>query len=88
MSVVERVEFVIVLDDGREAVCWQAQSQPYMNCTLSAGLVRGIEPDTLYLRLEREGEEPTTLFFRSDEMLAVVWVASGALWSQAMLGKS
>jgi len=78
-------EFEVTLADGRIAHCWQALEQPYEDCTFSAGLVTGAEPDTVYLRMERDGEEPLTLFLRPDEMLALIWVASGALWSAEML---
>jgi len=81
----ETCEFEVTLADGHIAHCWQALEQPYEDCTFSAGLVEGIEPDTLYLRVQRDGEEPLTLFLRPDEMLALIWVASGALWSAEML---
>ena len=78
-------EFEVTLADGRIAHCWQTLEQPYGDCTFSAGLVEGAEPDTVYLRVQRDGEEPLTLFLRPDEVLALVWVASGALWSAEML---
>ena len=81
------VTFDLELDDGRIAHCWRACVQEYQNCAISAGLVEGIEPDTLYLRFERDGEEPMTIFARPDEFLAVMYVCSGALWSQEMLDK-
>lgn len=59
-------------------------SQPYQNCVFSGGFVEGHPVDTLYLRLAREGEEPTTLLLRPDEMAALAWCASGALWSEEM----
>jgi len=81
----EPCEFEVTLADGRIAHCQQALEQPYEDCTFSAGLVEGAEPDTVYLRMGRDGEQPTTLFLRPDEVLALVWVASGALWSAEML---
>ena len=78
-------EFEVTLADGRIAHCWQATAQPYEDACFSAGLVTGAEPDTVYLRMEKDGEEPTTLFLRPDGLLALVWVASGALWSAEML---
>lgn len=60
-----------------EPVC----TQPYRNCTFSSGFVDGHPVDTLYLRFEREGEEPTTFLLRPDEMAALAWCAAGALWS-------
>lgn len=57
-------------------------SQPYDNCTLSAGLVTGIEPDTIYLMLERE--EDYTIYLREDEAISVIWLLSSALWSASI----
>lgn len=77
--------FDIEFNDGRIAHCWQAVNQPYENCVISAGLVDGVEPDTLYLRFERDGDEPSTFFLRPDEMMAILHVGAGALWSAKML---
>jgi len=79
------VKFDIELHDGRVAHCWQAAHQPYQDCGFSAGLVSGIDPDVLYLKFHRDGEEPTYLFFRPDELMAVIWCASGALWSKTII---
>lgn len=60
------------------------------NCVVSAGFVEGEgkpDEDTCYLRLEKDGVEPTVLFLRPDEMQAIVWVASGAVWSHLMAEK-
>jgi len=76
--------FDIELDDGRVAHCREAIAQPYQNCRFSAGVVSGIEPDTVYLKLKRDGREPSYFFFRPDELMAVIWCASGALWSHEM----
>ena len=78
-------EFDVTLDDGRVAHCWVAQSQPYLNAILTAGLVTGIPPDNYFLRFSRDGQEPTTLFLREDEALAVLFTLAGALWSQEIL---
>ena len=78
-------EFEVTLADGRIAHCWQGLEQPYEGARFSAGLVTGAEPDTVYLRIEKDSEQPTTLFLRPDEALALIWVASGALWSAEML---
>jgi len=45
-------------------------------------LVEGHAHDTIYLKLERENEEPLTLLLRRDEALAVIWLLGGALWSE------
>lgn len=55
--------------------------QEYSNCALSSGHTDH-EIDTIYLRFERDGEEPTTLFLRPDEALSCIWLLSGSLWSQ------
>lgn len=56
-------------------------SQPYSNCIISAGLVDGHPVDTLYLKFERNNETGLTILLRPDEMAAIAWCASGALWS-------
>jgi len=76
--------FDLELEGGRMAHCWQAASQPYQNCIISAGLVEGAGPDTLYLRFVRDGDEPSTFLLRPDEMMAVLHVGAGALWSAEM----
>ena len=85
MPMTNDIQFKYNLGDGRIANCWQALSQPYANCEFSAGLVEGIEPDTLYLLLQRDNEDETILFLRPDEMQAIAWLCNGALWSVAML---
>ena len=79
------VAFDVRLTDGQVAHCWQATSQLYMDCVISAGLVEGIEPDRFYLRLERDGGKPLTIFMREDEIAAVLHVCSGALWSAMII---
>lgn len=81
----EDYTFDLELEDGRVARCWQATSQPYQGCVISAGLVEGAGPDTLYLRFARDGDEPSTFLLRPDEMMAVLHVGAGALWSAEML---
>jgi hypothetical protein len=83
----EPVFFDVTLDDGRVAHCWRAACQPYQNCVFSSGLVSGIDPDTVYVRLAKEGHAPTTIFLRPDEAQALAWLINGTLWSQAMLDK-
>ncbi len=79
------VQFDFHLDGDRVAHCWQVQAQPYQDCTFSAGLVEGLEPDTIYFRFERSGEEPYMFFLRPDEALAIAWLLNGALWSQSVI---
>jgi len=71
----------VQLPDGRVASCWEAAKQEYANCKISAGHVEGIPPDSMYFRFQREEEEPTYFFLRPDEMSALLYVCSGALWS-------
>ncbi len=57
------------------------------NCVVSAGTVSGEnkpEVDTCYLRLEKDGVEPTVLLLRPDELQSIAWVASGTIWSHLM----
>ena len=70
--------------NGRRGKFWRAAVQEYQNCEISAGLIAGLEPDTVYLRFDKDVEKPTTILLRPDEALAVLYVLSGALWSQSM----
>ena len=82
------VTFNVELEDGRTAHCWRADHVEYQNSIWSAGLVKGIEPDTFYLRVEwpdAKEEEPLTILLRPDELMAIIYVASGALWSAEMM---
>ena len=54
------------------------------NCVFSAGFVNGDKIDTMYIRLERDGAEPTIILLRPDEMTCILWLASGVLWSKEM----
>ena len=69
---------------GRIGKFWRAVVQPYKNCEISAGLIEGLEPDTIYLRFDRDDEKPTTIIIRPDEAQAAIYVLSGALWSMMM----
>ena len=83
MSNRKKVNFTIEAD-GRKGKFWRAAVQPYQNCEISAGLIEGLEPDTVYLRFDKDKIKPTTMFLRPDEALAVIYTLSGALWSQKM----
>jgi hypothetical protein len=69
----------------RVASCWHVLDQRYQDAGFSAGLVSNLDPDKFYLRLDRDGEEPTMIFARGDEVLAIIWVLTGALWSAEFL---
>lgn len=57
-------------------------SQPYQNCVISAGLVKGHPVDTMFIRFERPLQEPITILMRPDEMAALTYCISGTLWSK------
>jgi hypothetical protein len=54
------------------------------NCVFSAGFVEGHPIDTMYIRMEKDGVDPTVLLFRPDEMACLAWLISGVLWSDHM----
>jgi len=80
----ERLAAEALLGEGT-IKCWETNSQPYTNARFSAGLVEGAEPDTVYFRQDKDGEEPLIILLRLDEMEAVVYVCSCALWSHAVI---
>jgi hypothetical protein len=72
---------------GETVKCWRAEKQVYAlnDCMISAGVVyEGNEPDTIYLRFEKHGVEPTMVFVRPDEASAIIRCLAGALWSLQM----
>jgi hypothetical protein len=70
---------------GRKGYFWRVAKQPYRNCEISAGLIMGLEPDTIYLRFDRDNDRPTTFMLRRDEVEAIIYVLSGALWSSTIM---
>lgn len=57
-------------------------AQPYSNCIISSGIVRGHPVDTLYIKFDRpEDGEPTVILLRPDEAAALSWCLTGALWT-------
>lgn len=48
----------------------------------STGYVENHPHDTLYLRLERNGEDVVCLLLRPDEMALIANLATGVLWSK------
>lgn len=58
--------------------------QAYTNSAFSAGMVDGHPVDTLYLKLERNGNTDTFLLLRPDEAAALGWCLTGVLWSEAL----
>lgn len=61
------------------------------NCIISAGFITGDNKppvDIVYLKLEKDGVEPTVLLLRPDEMQTIAWVATGVVWSYLMSEKN
>ena len=58
------------------------------NCVFSGGTVTGAPhpDDSYYLRWSKDGEEPTMLLLRPDEVAAIAWICAGLLWSE-FIGK-
>lgn len=84
MSNRKKNQFTIKVNDLKGHF-WRAEVHPYENKEFSAGIVKGLEPDTVYLRIDRDDGKPTTIMLRPDEALAVLHVLSGALWSKLIL---
>lgn len=62
----------------------EVDTQPYTDARLSSGRVTGCDPDTIYLRFERAGEEPTTIHLRPDEAVRIAALLSNAVWSEML----
>jgi len=71
-----------MLDEHHIEVCDQVYENN--NCKFSTGFVDNRPPDTMYLMLEKDNEEPTIFYFRPDEMAIIAWLATGILWSSEM----
>lgn len=57
------------------------------NCVFSAGFVTGEDKhpdDTMFIKMEKDGVEPTILLLRPDEAQTIAWIASGVVWSHLM----
>ena len=54
------------------------------HCVFSAGTVEGHPVDTLYLRWGKDDDDGGMLLLRPDELQAIAWVATGAVWSDLM----
>tara|TARA_R110000868_G_scaffold386549_1_gene654845 strand:- start:848 stop:1102 length:255 start_codon:yes stop_codon:yes gene_type:complete len=54
------------------------------NCLFSTGLVFGHEYETIYLRLEKDGDGPHTILMRTDEAARISAMLSNAVWSSLM----
>lgn len=65
----------------------EVDSQTYTgnNCIFSSGLV--FDPDgieTIYLRVQKDGDQPHTLYLRTDEAARIAALLSNAIWSLEM----
>ena len=54
------------------------------NCKFSGGFVDNHPVDSMYIRLEKDGEEPTIIYLRPDEVACIGWICTGILWSKEM----
>ncbi|MCD6288909.1 MAG: hypothetical protein J7M34_00285 [Anaerolineae bacterium] len=77
----EATEFEFRLDDGRAAHCWRVGQVDCKGAVFEAGLVSGIAPEDCYIRIERGGEQVSTIFMRYDELQALLYVGSAAMFS-------
>jgi len=59
--------------------------QAYTDCCFSAGFVKGHPVNTVYLMIDRGGKTDVLLTLRPDELAAIAWIATGVLWSQAVI---
>jgi hypothetical protein len=59
----------------------EVDAQPYRDACFSSGLVHGHPVDEVYLKFEREGEEPTTIVLRRDEAVRVAALLANAVWA-------
>lgn len=79
------------VEDGVEYAEVIRQEYSGNNCVISAGFVEGEkipEVDKIYLRLEKDGVEPTIIYLRPDEAQIIAWITSGVIWSYLMDLKS
>ena len=65
----------------------EIDAQPYSDSKLSAGLMSGAEPDTIYLRFERDNEESLTIHLRPDEAIRIAALLANSVWSTILLEK-
>lgn len=72
-------------DVKKSVVLHESVSQPWLDTKISAGLVEGCPPEEIYLQWERLGkpEDERLLLMQASEALAILWVLSGAVLTQA-----
>lgn len=79
-SIGERREFTT--SDGLQFTEAWRQEYGGNNCVFAAGLVEGHPVDSLYLAIEKDGEQTMLLLLRPDEASAIVMALTGAMWTQ------
>lgn len=79
-----KTKFLVKTVDGKVAKCREADFVRYKDTRISGGFVKGLPPDKYYLRFDRDGDDPTTIFLRRDELEAVLIVLSGTLWTKSL----
>ena len=75
----DQTEFTMHMQ-GKEVYCSRWAAVKYRNGLFSTGIAKGIEPDTVYLRVDRDGCDPVVMYSRPDELLAVISVCAQVLW--------
>lgn len=90
IEIAEKVnELIEVVQDENGLIYQELLKQEYAgnNCKFSAGFVTGDNKpgeDTIYLCLEKDDREPTTLLLRPDEAQSLAWLLTGVVWSHLL----
>jgi hypothetical protein len=66
---------------------YEVDAQPYKDARFSSGLIHDDGPDDIYLKFERDGEEPTIITLRQDEAVRIAALLANAVWSAMLHGK-
>lgn len=71
-------------EQGRKFTEMIRQEYTGNNCIFSGGTVEECEnpEDTMYLRWEKDGVEPTTIMMRPDEISSVNWICAGLMFTE------
>ena len=70
-------------EEGRKFTEIIRQEYTGNNCIFSGGTVVGskVPEDTMYIRWEKDGVEPTMILMRPDEIAVVNWICAGLLYT-------
>jgi len=63
----------------------EVDTQPYTDARFSSGLVHGHPVDEVYLKFERDNEEPAIIVLRRDEAVRVAALLANAVWALLLL---